>query len=136
MALRTLLTVLIFAFWLSPIEAAVKHDPFVVVTPPNSGYLLLTQAMEQLTDKRCKDLVYTHILTHEEWKKELRKAAASRAFIHMHALPKKEQVKSLKKLGYKVIFLISDPRDHALQLLFVDPRARRLSPARSALDND
>lgn len=47
----------------------------------------------------------------------------------MHAYPRKEQIAILKKLGHKVLFLMRDPRDQAVSLLFyLDQNNRPLGP--------
>lgn len=98
--------------------AVEKHDKFVVVTPPKAGTHLLTKAMEQLTGRTCHSIFSSYELTFEEWQAELSQVENSQAFIQMHALPTPDQVKSLKRLGYKVIFLVRDPRDQAVSLYF------------------
>ncbi|MCE5318598.1 MAG: hypothetical protein LLG04_14700 [Parachlamydia sp.] len=121
--------IFVFCLSLSLAEAAVKHDPFVVVTPPQSGTRLLTNTMEKLTGKRCQNLSYVKVMNFEEWQTRLRKAEKSKSFIHIHAYPRKEQIAILRKLGYKVLFLMRDPRDQAVSLLFyLDQSIRPLGP--------
>jgi hypothetical protein len=93
-------------------------DKFIVVTPPKSGTHLLTKAMEQLTNKKCLNIFSTYVMTNEEWKEKFAEAEQQNGFIQIHARPDPKQIKTLKKLGYKVIFLLRDPRDQALSLLF------------------
>lgn len=119
----------LFCLSLTCAEAAVKHDPFVVVTAPQSGTRLLTNTMEKLTGKRCQNLSYIKVMTFEEWKSKLRKAERTKSYIHIHAYPRKDQIAILKKLGYKVLFLQRDPRDQAVSLLFyLDQKKRPLGP--------
>ncbi len=103
--------------FLQPVYATVKHDPFIVVAAPRAGTLLLTRAMEQLTGKTCRNISENE-LSYEDWKKSLKDALEADAFIQMPAYPTSNQIKSIKSLGYKVIFLVRDPRDQALSLLF------------------
>ncbi len=106
-----------FALLFFPLQGIEKHDPFIVVTPPKAGTHLLTKAMEQLTGRKCKNIFGSYVLSYEEWATRLKTAEQNQAFIQIHARPKPEQISSLKKLGYKVIFLIRDPRDQAISLL-------------------
>lgn len=112
---KLLLPLLLQVFALVAIE---EHDKFVVVTPPKAGTHLLTKAMEQLTGRTCHSIFSSYELTFDEWNAELGQVENSQAFIQMHALPTPDQVKSLRRLGYKVIFLVRDPRDQAVSLYF------------------
>lgn len=103
---------------LASLHGIEKHDKFVVVTPPKAGTHLLTKALEQLTDRKCLNIFSTYTLSHEEWKTRLQEAEEAQAFLQIHAHPNPEQIKSVKSLGYKVVFLIRDPRDQAISLLF------------------
>jgi Sulfotransferase domain len=123
------LLILFFHSLFSRLEAVESHDRFVVVTPPKAGTHLLTKAMEKLTHKRCRSIFSSYELTREEWENHLAKADSLHAFIQIHAIPESEQVLSLKSLGCKVIFLIRDPRDQALSLLFfIEERRWYLGP--------
>lgn len=111
------------AFLLLPLGAAEKHDRFVVVTPPKSGTHLLTKALEKLTKRKCHSNFSTYELSFDEWNREIHNAEREDAFVQMHALPHLNQIKSLKALRHKVIFLIRDPRDQAVSLLhFIEDR--------------
>lgn len=129
MIFRFWLTTFIFCLSLSLAEAAVKHDPFVVITAPQSGTRVLTNTMEKLTGKRCQNISYIKVMTFEEWYAKLKRLEKTKAFMHIHAYPRKDQIAILKKLGYKVIFLQRDPRDQAISLLFyLDSKNRPFGP--------
>lgn len=128
MTIRFWLIVCAFCLSISLVEA-VKHDPFVVVTAPQSGTRLLTHTMEKLTGKRCQNLSYIKVMTFAEWQAKLKRAEKTKSFIHIHAYPSKDQISFLKKLGYKVLYLQRDPRDQAVSLLFyLDQKKRSLGP--------
>lgn len=100
------------------LSGVAQHDRFVVVTPPKAGTHLLIKAMEKLTGKTGQSIFSSYELVFEEWKIKLAEAEKKHAFIQMHAHPNPQQVDSLRRLGYKVIFLIRDPRDQAVSLFF------------------
>jgi sulfotransferase 6B1 len=112
-----------------PVHAEHRQRPFVVVTPPKAGTHLLTKAVEKLTGKKCRSIFSTYVLSHEDWKDQLAQAEEDNCFIQIHALPKAQQIQSLKRLHCRVIFLIRDPRDQAVSLLhFIEERNWSLGP--------
>lgn len=103
----------------SPISALEKpeHEPFVIVTVPKAGTHLLTKIMEKITQKHNL-AVNGYTPTPQEIIAKLRQAKRCNGFATTFALPSEEIIDALKKEKYKIIFLIRDPRDITVSLLF------------------
>lgn len=85
-------------------------DNFVVITPEKTGTHLLTRAMTLLTGKEVIN----------KWEREefdfeiqrlLQLSLDEGKYFHMHAFYKKKVFDLFKQSGFKVIYLIRDPRD-------------------------
>jgi hypothetical protein len=115
--------VLFFSFFLQ------ADQPFIVITPEKTGTHLLTKVMERMSSKKTRNC-WAHSLTHEELLKELKIAEENEAFLHMHALPTDEIINTLLTHSYKVIFLMRDPRDVIISLLFYIDKGWTYGPFR------
>lgn len=97
-------------------QRAQAHSPFIVVTPEKSGTHLLTKLMSRLVKKEVLNC-WEHEMNETELTQLLDAAEQNNSYVHMHALPTEEIIQTLKKKGYKVIFLMRDPRDLLISLL-------------------
>lgn len=92
-------------------------NPFVVVTPEKTGTHLLTRALTFLTGKQVFH-VWDRTTTVSELDDYLETAEKEDKFFHMHAFPEPHIVDAFKQRGYKVIFLLRDPRDQLISVLY------------------
>lgn len=92
-------------------------DPFVVITPEKSGTHLLTRALTFLTGKQVFH-VWDRTATVSELDHYLETAESEGKYFHMHAFPEPNIVEAFKQRGYKVIFLLRDPRDQLISVLY------------------
>ncbi len=90
---------------------------FVVITPEKTGTHLLTKAISQLTGLKTINC-WDHNRTSEFLINLLEQAKNEDAFLHMHAFPHEHIINTFRQRGHKVIFLMRDPRDQAISLLF------------------
>lgn len=105
------------------------HQDFFVVTPEKTGTHLLTKLLSQLFDQNCIHN-WNHEISRVDLMNLLMAAKEQNTFVQMHALPTKEIIKTLKELNYKVIFLLRDPRDQAVSLLFYIQKGWAYGPLR------
>lgn len=106
-----------------------SEQPFVVITPEKSGTHLLTKAMERMTDKKTTNC-WQHTLPSDQFLGFLQEAKTKNSFLQMHALPTAEIINTLQKHSYKVLFLMRDPRDVAVSLLFYIEKGWQYGPFR------
>lgn len=97
------------------LPAEVPHARFFVVTPEKTGTHLLTKALSKMLDQECINN-WNHEMSQEELTTLLRSAESQNCFVQMHALPTDTIIKTLKRCGYRVVFLMRDPRDQAVSL--------------------
>ena len=90
---------------------------FMVVTPEKTGTHLLTKAITMLTNKEVRNN-WGHRLSKAELFNELQIAKQHNQYLQMHARPTPEIISTLQENGYKVIFLMRDPRDVAISLFY------------------
>jgi hypothetical protein len=89
----------------------------VVITPEKSGTHLLTRALTLMSGKKvmncwernADDFTLNHYLDRVEIEDK---------FFHMHAFPDPNLIEIFKNRGYKVVFLLRDPRDQLISVLF------------------
>lgn len=115
--LRTFVLVSLFLLVPFGLFGKEKYDRFMVVTPQKTGSHLLTKAMLLLCRK---DVLHypNRDISREDLIYFLNQAKKNNAFLHMHAFPSQHIIDTLQELNYKVIFLMRDPRDQAISLLF------------------
>lgn len=106
---------------------------FVIVTPEKSGTHLLTKAIGRLTGMGTHNC-WAYELSTGELLNEIRTAQEKNAFLHMHALPTPEIIRTLKQHNYKVVFLMRDPRDVVISLLFYIEKGWVYGPFHLSLD--
>lgn len=97
-----------------PLQA---EDRFVVITPERTGTHLLNRALSLLTGKEVIN-VWDRTAEAATVHAYLTKAEQEGKFFHMHAFPEPHLIDVFKERGYKVIFLLRDPRDHLISVLF------------------
>lgn len=107
----------LFFFGLMFQLAALPHHPFVVITPEKTGTHLLTKAIGRIVEKEVR-YCWAHILSKPGVIQELAAAENDNQFLHIHAFPTPEIVQTIRNRGYKVVFLIRDPRDTILSLYY------------------
>lgn len=93
------------------------EDRFVVITPEKAGTHLLTRALTFLTGKQVIhiwDRTTEAAVIHHA----LDMAEKDSKYFHMHAFPKPYIIDIFKQRGYKIIFLLRDPRDQLISILF------------------
>jgi hypothetical protein len=136
--MKAVTAILIYALslFLQPLDAAVAHDSFLVVAAPRTVSLLLTKALEKLTTRKCFTIPDTNELSYEEWVDTLQMAKQRHGFVQIAAYPTPHQIKSLKKLEYRVLFLMRDPRDQAISLLFFLDEQKEMSFGTLGADNE
>lgn len=106
----------IFVFHASG-QCAKAHADFILVTPEKSGTHLLSKTITQLIDKEVLNC-WEHTVTKKQLDDLLKQCKEENKYLHMHALPHKAFIEYLKKINYKVIFLMRDPRDQAVSLYY------------------
>lgn len=99
------------------LQANEFHHDFIVITPEKTGTHLLTKTMEKLTGKQTH-YYWNHSVDQMTLLAILHQAKQQNAFVQMHAIPDPIMIWTLMQQNYKVIFLIRDPRDQAVSLLF------------------
>lgn len=109
------LKIFIFIFLFSNLLYA--SDKFAVITGEKTGTHLLTRALTFLTDKKVLNCWerYADDFTLNSY---LDRVENEDRFFHMHAFPETNLIEILKARGYKVIFLLRDPRDQLISVLF------------------
>lgn len=106
------------------------EEKFVVITPEKTGTHLLTKMIERLVNKETRNC-WAHSLTQKELMSELQAAKEGNAFLQIHALPTPVIIMTLLANKYKVIFLIRDPRDVVVSLLFYIDKGWAYGPYRT-----
>jgi hypothetical protein len=114
--MRTLFLKFILFCLMATLSHLAAEQRFIVVTPEKTGTHLLTKAIERLIDKGTRNC-WEYELPESLLLGELNEAERSNCFLQMHALPTREMIGILKKHGYKVIFLMRDPRDVVISAL-------------------
>lgn len=97
------------------LQGKVRHDKFVVLTPPKAGTHLLTKVIGLILGK--KSYHYPHLVEKpstmmslvEKWEKK-------HYFFDNHTVTP-EIIKELKHKNYKIITIMRDPRDQLLSIL-------------------
>jgi len=107
--------------------SAQNPQRFIVVTPEKTGTHLLTKLIERLVNKQVHNC-WNHILTETELMTLLEEVENNNSFLHIHALPTKELIHTLKKNHYKVCFLMRDPRDVMVSLLYYIEKGWSMGP--------
>ena len=107
--------------------SAQESQRFIVVTPEKTGTHLLTKLMSRLVNKEVHNC-WEHSLPAKEFTTLLDEVESSNMFLHMHALPTKEIIQTLKKKKYKVFFLMRDPRDDMVSLLYYIEKGWSIGP--------
>lgn len=97
-----------------PILAA---DNFVVITPEKSGTHLLTRAITFLTNKEVYNR-WERTLPLNQLQESLAEANKTGRFLHSHLIYDTETKEALELEGYRIIFLLRDPRDQLISMLF------------------
>lgn len=105
-------TLLLFFF-----SALTATDNFVVITPEKAGTHLLTRALTFLTGQKVIN-VWDRSRSSKDIENYLHNAANEGKYFHMHAFPEPHILKIFQEGGYKVIFLLRDPRDQLISILF------------------
>ncbi len=106
---------------------AQESPRFIVVTPEKTGTHLLTKLMSRLVNKEVFNC-WEHALSSKDFAKLLDEVENKQMFLHMHALPTEEIIKTLKKKHYKVFFLMRDPRDVMISLLYYIEKGWSIGP--------
>lgn len=92
-------------------------ENFVVITPEKTGTHLLTRAITLLTNKdpynRWERSLPLNLL-----KECLTEANKTGRFLHSHLIYEKETKEALELEGYRIVFLLRDPRDQLISMLF------------------
>src|SRR6476620_4825749 len=104
--------ILVFLFFVASIHGL---DRFVVVTPERTGTHLLTRALSFLTGKPVFN-VWERAEDPNVIEEYLDKVEETGRYFHMHAFPDPQLIKIFQNRGYKVIFLLRDPRDHLISV--------------------
>jgi hypothetical protein len=103
---------------------------FVVITPEKTGTHLLTKTLELLVNKKTRNCWTTYTPARKYLLEELELAKQENAFLQIHALPTPEVIHTLLEHQYRVIFLMRDPRDVIISLLFYIEKGWALGPLR------
>ncbi len=111
--MKYLYTILLLLFF----STLTATENFVVITPEKAGTHLLTRTITFLTGKKVIH-VWDRSRSTTDIEGFLRTAAAEGKYLHMHAFPEPHIVKVFQEGGYKVIFLLRDPRDQLISILF------------------
>jgi hypothetical protein len=109
--------ILVAIFLFNSLIASVSHAPFIVVTPQKTGTHLLTKALSCLLQKPVLH-EWQGDLPREEIEAFLERANQMGAYPHMHALARPNVIQTFKEKGYRVLFLMRDPRDQLISLYF------------------
>lgn len=120
---RLLFTIFFILFF----HLAFAHSRFVVVTPEKTGTHLLTKLLTRLVNKEVQNC-WLHDISETELAQLLDASQENQTYIHIHALPTKAILKTLKKKKYKVIFLMRDPRDVIVSLFYYIEKGWSLGP--------
>lgn len=92
-------------------------DKFVVITPEKTGTHLLLRALTFLTGKEPLH-IWDRAAEIDLIESYLDRAEAENRYFHMHAYALPSIMELFRIRGYKVIFLLRDPRDQLISLLF------------------
>lgn len=122
----------LYFFFLGIFSSLSAQERFFVVTPEKTGTHLLTKTLSVMLDMPCINN-WSHQISEEHLVDLLAQAERENTFVHMHALPTDTIISTLEILGYKVIFLMRDPRDQAVSLLFYIEKGWSYGPLRQDL---
>lgn len=92
-------------------------DRFVVITPEKTGTHLLLKILYSLTGKPSIH-IWDRAAEYDDILKLLSLTEEKNSFFHMHAYYSENLLRLFTDNGYKIIFLIRDPRDQLISLLF------------------
>lgn len=107
--------------------SASAYFPFVVVTPEKTGTHLLTKLMGRLVKKEVQNC-WEHEISSEKLQCLLDESEQNNRYVHIHAYPTGELIQYLKEKQYKVIFLMRDPRDVVVSLLYYIEKGWAMGP--------
>lgn len=108
-------------------RVALAHSRFIVVTPEKTGTHLLTKLLSRLVKKEVHNC-WKYEINEADLTQLLDTAEQNNAYLHMHALPTNEIIQTLKNEKYKVVFLMRDPRDVVISLLYYIEKGWSLGP--------
>ncbi len=90
------------------------HKPFIIVSPPKNGTHLVGKALELITNK-AGTYHLVQINDHNDALQLILNDTEKHSFSVIHKVPKKT-LKVLVQKGYKIIFIVRDPRDQLISL--------------------
>ncbi len=109
----------IFLFlWLLFIPFA-GEGKFIVITPEKCGTFLLTKALVLMTAKGYIHYFPRKVVDLGEFLDFIEAAEKKNQFVYCHVSPDREVIESLKKLRYKVFFILRDPRDQLVSGMYM-----------------
>lgn len=114
---RFLLRIQFIFLWLLLASSVNATDRFVAITPERTGTHLLTRALTFLTTEKVIN-VWERRGNPIDIQAAFDAAKAERKYVQMHAFPEKYIVDLVKKNENKVVFLLRDPRDHLISVLY------------------
>ncbi len=103
-----------FFILLGCISILSAHDDFIIYTPPKCGTHLIAKAMALITGEEPTYLL-SELGSLENALNLVSEAKERHSFVIAHNL-KDPVLKSLTANGYKVIFILRDPRDHLVSM--------------------
>ena len=108
---------LIFSILFTPLMAIRDHAPFVLVTPQKTGTHFLLPLLDNLLEQQHY-FDPSNNYTFKRIKSSFEKAKQENSFLAVHAQADPKFMNFFKEKKHKVIFLLRDPRDQVLSMLF------------------
>ena len=130
--MKKIFTLIIALLLFNTTQNGFASDNFVIITPEKSGTHLLTKLITQITQKQVYNC-WEHTIDSIKLTNLLDQLKAEQKIFQMHALPTDEIITTLKKLNYKVIFLIRDPRDILVSLYYYIEKGWSMGPLNTNL---
>jgi Sulfotransferase domain len=93
------------------------HDKFVVVTPEKCGTFLIMKGVTRLLNLNWR-MYWNRTVSSDIFKKILLESEICNYIQQFHLFYDQNNMVLLKKLGFKVVLLLRDPRDQLISLLF------------------
>jgi len=91
-----------------------KTSNFIVITAEKCGTFLLSKALKLITGKEYIHYYPRKVVDLQDFLSFTKKAQNNNQFVFCHVNPDRHVIDSLKKSGYKVLFILRDPRDQLI----------------------